>query len=68
MTTEVHVERFFIFCLTFVLKAILTPNEQKEYSATLKKDVSVLPDDDQDFSVFDYYVDESCEWDSWTAK
>ena len=68
VTTDVHVERFFIFCFTFVLKAILTPEEQHEYSDLLKGLVSVLPDDDRKISVFEYYVDESCEWDLWTAK
>lgn len=27
-----------------------------------------LPDDDRDICVFDYYVDESGEWDPWTSK
>lgn len=27
-----------------------------------------LPDYDQEISVFDYYVDESGEWDSWQSK
>lgn len=68
VTTDIHVERFFIFCLTFVLRAVLNPDEQKRYSDLLKTLVSVLPDDDREISVFDYYVDESCEWDLWTAK
>ena len=68
VTTDVHVERFFVFCLTFILKTILNADEQKRYSDLLKTWVSVLPDDDREISVFDYYVDESCEWDLWTAK
>ena len=66
--TDIHVERFFIFCWTFVLKAVLNADEQKRYSDLLKTLVTVLPDDDREISVFDYYVDESCEWDLWTAK
>ena len=27
-----------------------------------------LPDYDHEISVFDYYVDESGEWDSWSAR
>ena len=27
-----------------------------------------LPDDDTEYSVFDYYVDESGEWDVWQSK
>ena len=29
---------------------------------------SSLPDDDTEYSVFDYYVDESGEWDVWQSK
>ncbi|CAF1326895.1 unnamed protein product [Adineta steineri] len=68
ITTDIHIERFFIFSLTFVLKVILNPDEQKNYSDLLKTLTAVLPDDDREISVFDYYVDESCEWDLWTAK
>lgn len=68
VTTDIHVERFFIFALTFVLKSVLNSDEQKRYSDLLKTLTTVLPDDDREISVFDYYVDESCEWDLWTAK
>ena len=27
-----------------------------------------LPDDDRDICVFDYYVDESGEWDPWISR
>jgi len=27
-----------------------------------------LPDDDRDICVFDYYVDESGEWDPWQSR
>ena len=27
-----------------------------------------LPDDDTDYSVFDFYVDESGEWDVWQSR
>jgi hypothetical protein len=27
-----------------------------------------LPDDDRDICVFDYYVDESGEWDPWHSR
>ena len=58
VTTDVHVERFFVFCLTFILKTVLNADEQKRYSDLLKTWVTVLPDDDREISVFDYYVDE----------
>jgi dynein heavy chain len=46
----------------------LNADEQKRYSDLLKTLVTVLPDDDREISVFDYYVDETCEWDLWTVK
>ena len=30
--------------------------------------LSRLPDDDRDICVFDYYVDESGEWDPWISR
>ena len=27
-----------------------------------------LPDDDREISVFDYFVDESGEWDTWATR
>ena len=54
VTTDVHVERFFIFCFTFVLRSVLTPDEQKRYSDLLKNLISVLPDDDREISVFPF--------------
>lgn len=27
-----------------------------------------LPDDEQEISVFDYYLDESGEWDTWQSR
>jgi len=27
-----------------------------------------LPDDDREISVFDYFVDESGEWDTWSTR
>jgi hypothetical protein len=68
IATDTHIERFFIFCLTFVLKIMLNADEQKGYSNLLRTLTPVLPDDDREISVFDYYVDEACEWDLWTAK
>ena len=31
-------------------------------------DVCSLPDDDRDICAFDYYVDESGEWDPWLSR
>ena len=42
--------------------------EQKRFSHLLKTLTNSLPDDDSEFSVFDYYVDESGEWDVWQSR
>ena len=39
--------------------------EQVDLSNLLKSLTNGLPDDDSAVSVFDYYVDESGEWDVW---
>ncbi|KAI3387039.1 hypothetical protein SNEBB_008291, partial [Seison nebaliae] len=41
---------------------------QKEFSLMLRQLSSSLPDDDSEINVFDYYVDESGEWDTWTSR
>ena len=42
--------------------------EQMRFSQLLKTLTNSLPDDDSQYSVFDYYVDESGEWDVWQSK
>ena len=37
-------------------------------TAQLFLSLSRLPDDDRDICVFDYYVDESGEWDPWISR
>ena len=38
------------------------------FSFLLKTLTNSLPDDDSQLSVFDYYVDESGEWDVWQSR
>ena len=42
--------------------------EQLNFSQLLKTLTNSLPDDDSQLSVFDYYVDESGEWDVWQSR
>ncbi len=42
--------------------------DQRRFSQLLKTLTNILPDDDSEFSVFDYYVDESGEWDVWGSR
>uniref|UniRef100_A0A8C5PKA2 Dynein heavy chain n=1 Tax=Leptobrachium leishanense TaxID=445787 RepID=A0A8C5PKA2_9ANUR len=65
---QLHIERLFIFCLIWSVGALITSKERKRFSDLLKVYSSVLPDDDQGISVFDYYLDESGEWDTWQAR
>ena len=47
---------------------LVREREQKKFSQLLKTLTNSLPDDDTEFSVFDYYVDESGEWDVWQSR
>ena len=47
---------------------LLRERDQKRFSQLLKTLTNSLPDDDSEYSVFDYYVDESGEWDVWQSK
>jgi dynein heavy chain len=65
---EMHIERLYLFCLIWTFGGVLDVNDQKGFSDLLNHLVSALPDDDLKSSVFEYYVDESGEWDLWSAK
>ena len=66
--SEVHIERLFLYCLIWTFGAILEQNDQKGFSDLLYKLVTALPDDDLKSSVFEYYVDETGEWDQWSQR
>ncbi|KAM9316607.1 uncharacterized protein PAF06_007656 [Gastrophryne carolinensis] len=65
---QLHIERLFIFCLIWSVGNLVEVSERKKFSDLLKIYTSVLPDDDQGISVFDYYLDESGEWDTWQSR
>ncbi|XP_052708586.1 uncharacterized protein LOC128183562 isoform X10 [Crassostrea angulata] len=65
---ELHIERLYLFCLIWTFGGLLDSADRKSFSDILKNLSNALPDDDRDICVFDYYVDESGEWDPWTSK
>ncbi|XP_077977225.1 dynein axonemal heavy chain 8-like isoform X3 [Glandiceps talaboti] len=65
---ELHIERLFLFCLIWTFGGLLEGSDKKHFSDHLRTLTSALPDYDTDISVFDYYVDESGEWDPWVSK
>ncbi|XP_069830783.1 uncharacterized protein [Dendropsophus ebraccatus] len=65
---QLHIERLFIFCLIWSVGSVVEYSERKKFSDLLKVYTSVLPDDDQEISVFDYFLDESGEWDTWQTR
>ncbi|XP_075124385.1 uncharacterized protein LOC142197756 [Leptodactylus fuscus] len=65
---QLHIEKLFIFCLVWTVGSLIDRTERKKFSDLLKVYTSVLPDDDQEISVFDYFLDESGEWDTWQSR
>lgn len=65
---ELHIERLFIFSLIWSFGALLDEADRRRFSEILLSLTSALPDYDQEISVFDYYVDESGEWDPWQSR
>ncbi|XP_060567478.1 dynein axonemal heavy chain 5-like [Ruditapes philippinarum] len=69
---ELHIERLYLFCLIWTFGGLLDANDRKSFSDLLKNTFNsvrtYLPDDDRDICVFDYYVDESGEWDPWISR
>ena len=66
--SEIHIERLFLFCLIWTFGSVLEQSDQKGFSDLLYKLVTALPDDDLKNSVFEYYVDETGEWDTWSQR
>ncbi|XP_053397319.1 dynein axonemal heavy chain 5-like isoform X6 [Mercenaria mercenaria] len=65
---ELHIERLYLFCLIWTFGGLLDASDRKSFSDLLKTLSTALPDDDRDICVFDYYVDESGEWDPWISR
>ncbi|GFN75495.1 dynein beta chain, ciliary [Plakobranchus ocellatus] len=65
---ELHIERLYLFCLIWTFGGLLDANDRKAFSDLLTTLSTALPDDDRDICVFDYYVDESGEWDPWHSR
>eukprot|EP00794_Sanderia_malayensis_P000407 gene407-1042_t len=66
---DLHTERLFVFSLIWTFGGLLTREQDKNSFSQLLLSVSTaLPDYDHHISVFDYYVDESGEWDNWEAR
>ncbi|KAK3577475.1 hypothetical protein CHS0354_032326 [Potamilus streckersoni] len=65
---ELHIERLYLFCLIWTFGGLLEAQDRKSFSDLLKTLSTALPDDDRDICVFDYYVDESGEWDPWISR
>jgi len=65
---EMHIERLFLFCLIWTFGGCLEQIDQRGFSDLLYRQVTALPDDDLKSSVFEYYVDETGEWDLWTQR
>lgn len=65
---EMHIERLFLYCLIWTFGGVLEESDQKGFSDLLYRLVTALPDDDLKSSVFEYYVDESGEWDLWSQR
>lgn len=66
--SELHVERLLLFSLIWGFGGNLLSQDRLKYSQFLKSLSNSLPDDDSDLLMFDYFVDESGEWDTWHSS
>lgn len=57
-----------MFSLIWSFGGLLDEQDRKKFSELLLSLTTALPDYDQEISVFDYYVDESGEWDPWQSR
>ena len=71
MFSKVHVERLLLFSVIWSYGGVLRgEKDRRKFSYLLKGLTNSLPDDDEasKCSVFDFYVDESGEWDTWQSR
>lgn len=61
-----HVERLLLFALIWSYGGVLLA-DRYGFSQQLKTLTNSMPDDSE-YCVFDYYVDESGEWDVWQTR
>jgi hypothetical protein len=67
--SEIHIERLLLFSVIWSYGSVLEGiKDQLKFSHLLKTLTNSLPDDDSQNLVFDYYVDESGEWDVWQSR
>lgn len=67
--SEIHIERLLLFSVIWSYGSVLEGSkDQLKFSHLLKTLTNSLPDDDSQSLVFDYYVDESGEWDVWQSR
>ena len=67
--SEIHIERLLLFSVIWSYGSVLEgTKDQLKFSHLLKTLTNSLPDDDSQSLVFDYYVDESGEWDVWQSR
>lgn len=57
-----------MFSLIWSFGGLLDEPDRRKFSELLLSLTTALPDYDQEISVFDYYVDESGEWDPWQSR
>ncbi|RDD45872.1 Dynein heavy chain 5, axonemal [Trichoplax sp. H2] len=65
---DLHIERLFLFSVIWSYGMIMNDHDRGRFSNLMKSLSTALPDYDLGISVFDYYVDESGEWDPWTSR
>ena len=65
---EMHIERLYLYCLIWTFGGVLEQSDQRGFSDLLYRLVTALPDDDLKSSVYEYYVDETGEWDLWSQR
>ena len=67
--SKIHVVRLLVFSIVWSFGAVLAPGaDRQRFGRLIKSLTNSLPDDDSHYCVFDYYVDESGEWDVWKTR
>ncbi|CAI9717935.1 dynein heavy chain 8, axonemal-like [Octopus vulgaris] len=69
VSSDTHIKKLFVFSLLWSFGGHLSSNDRLHFNEFLQKiRTNLIPEDENDVYLFDYFVDESGEWENWNIK
>ncbi|XP_052821623.1 dynein axonemal heavy chain 5 isoform X2 [Octopus bimaculoides] len=69
VSSDTHIKKLFVFSILWSFGGHLSSNDKLHFNEFLQKvRTNLIPEDENDVYLFDYFVDESGEWENWNIK